>query len=291
MATDQEVGSQNIRSQVFNKTVKGFAEAMYKFKQVVTVESTAGWKNYFYRENPTALSAGGADSVKGVPRGSSYPQAYETWDRIQTVVQKYGLESVIPWEDLISDDVDVRQRTLFRIAEGVAKAVDDQIWIDLGGTGTLSAVTSFTLVGREWDLASATIIDDLMRAKTLIAQNNYDTTNLVALISPRDHRSIINYLASKGAQFPTIGSSVAMNGEMGNLAGIKLIVSNSVTASNALIVVPKICATWKELQSLTTTTIEDPYKSLTVRSAEVGVLQLTDPNAVIRIFGTQSSSA
>lgn len=296
MAYDQSEGTSDIRTQYYDKVVKGFAERAYKFKPILTIDPTSAWKNFFFRENPTALSGATTTGmtgnlVKGIPRGANFPQANETWEKVASTIVKYGLESNISWEDLISDEIDVKARTLMRIAEGVAKAVDTEIYSVLSESGTPTNIQSITIAavgaGRAWDVASAQIIDDLLQAKQLIAQYDYDVSSLTAFISPKDYRSIMNYLAEKGAQFPKIGESVASNGVMGNLSGINLVVSNNVTASQALIVVPKRCGTWKELVPLQTTTKEDPYKSLTIRSVELGATQLTDPKAVVLIRGTQ----
>lgn len=291
MAFDQQAGTQNIRTSIVDKTIKGFAERMYKFKQALTISPTSAWKNYFFRESPTPLDAQSGQRIRGIPRGAAFPQAVVTWERVLTVVEKYGLEDNIPWEDIISDDVDVKARTLYRIAEGVTKSVDDQIWAelhDIAGGGT--NIQSFSIsAGYQWDLASAAIIDDLLRARQKIAEYNYDTSDLMIFVSPKDYRSMMNYLASKGAQFPALGTEAALNGRAGRLAGVgTIIVSNSVTASQAIVVVPKICATWKEVYPLTTVTVEDQLKGLTVRCAEIGVTQLTDPKAVVLIQGTQA---
>lgn len=288
MTVDQQSATANMRTVFYDKIVKGFAEAAYKFKQAVTVSSSSAWKNYYWRENSSALTAQTGNAIKGIPRGANFPQAVVEWERVLTTIEKYGLEDNIPYEDLISDDVDVRNRTLFRIAEGVAKAVDDEIWNTLTESRSVSNIQTIAITSRFWDVASAAIIDDLLQAKQKIAEYNYDTSNLMAFVSPKDYRSIMSYLADKGAQFPAIGNEVASNGKQGRLAGIDLVVSNSVTASYALVVVPKICGTWKQLVPLTTETKEDPLKSLTVRSVEFGVTQLTDPKACVLISGTQA---
>lgn len=289
MAIDQQVGTANIRTSAYDKAIKGFAEAAYKFKQAVTTSSTNAWKNFFYRENSAALTAQSGNNIKGIPRGAAFPQAVVEWERVQTTISKYGLEDTIHWEDILSDDVDVEARTLFRIAEGVAKAVDDEIWNTLTESRVVSNIQSITISGgRTWDATSAAIIDNLLNAKQLIAQYNYDVSDLQAYVSPKDYRSIMNYLAEKGAQFPTIGASVATNGQQGQLAGIQLIVSNSVTASYALVLKPKVVATWKEMVPLTTSVDEDKFKSRTIRAVEMGVTQLTDPKCAVLIIGTQA---
>lgn len=290
MAYDTESGQINIRSSYFDKVVKGIAAASYKFKQAVTIIPTSAWKNFFYRENTAVLTGQTGNDVKGIPRGAEFPNAVPQWERISSTIEKYGLETTIAWEDILTDDVDVRDRSLIKIAEGVAKSVDDTIWAALTGETTIQSFTigksSASSTSGSWDESSAAIIDDLLQAAQKIAEYNYSTDNLMVFVSPRDKRSIMRYLADKGAQFPSIAQNVASNGKIMNLAGIDIIESNSVTASQALVVVPKRCATWKELVGLQTTTKEDAYKSLTIRAVEMGITQVTDPKAIVWIKGT-----
>ena len=292
-----EIGSSNLRKEVVDAAIKGFAANLYKFKQAVSVVSTSAWQNTYYTEASGALVGQTGNAVKGIPRGANFPQAVVEWTKKTKYIEKYGMEDSIFWEDILSDNIQVQSRTLYRIAEGVTNGVDIEIWDSLTEDRSPSEIQNFSIfsttaadAGRTWDVASAAIIDDLMHAKQLIGQFNYPTNNLMAFISEKDHRSIVKYLADSGAQFPTIGSDMATNGKVGKLAGINLVVSNNVTASYALVCVPKICATWKELTPLTTETIIDPFKSVKVRAVEQGVLQLTDPKACVLISGTQSTA-
>ena len=288
MGTDQEVASVVVRDQYFDKVIKQVAERAYKFKQALTISPTSSWKNFFYREGATPLAGLTGNAIKGIPRGADFPQAVVQWERIQAVIDKYGLENNIPWEDIISDSIDVKERTLFKIAEGVVKAVDDQIYTALtsdSGVTTLNIHSAYTN-GGGWNQASGAVIDNLMYGKQIIAENNYDVSNLMLFINPRDHRSLVKYLTDKGAQFPTVSSDKAMNGVVGNLVGITIVVSNSVTVSQALLVVPKRCGTWKELVPLTTITKEDAGKNLLVRSWEYGVTEVTDPKCIVVFKGT-----
>ena len=302
MAPSTEIGQTDLRAEVVDKVIKGFATASYKFKQAVSVVSTGAWQNTYYREASGALTGSGNNAVKGIPRGANFPQAVVEWEKLTSWVEKYGLEDNIMWEDILSDNVDVKSRTLYRIAEGVASAVDAEIWSvlseDRAGSATTATVDIQEVAlevasekGKYWDVASAAIIDDIMNAKQRIGQFNYPTSNLMMFISERDHRSIVKYLADSGAQFPSIGEEMARNGRVGKIAGVNLVVSNNVTASYALVVVPKICGTWKASVPLKTEVTVDPFKSVRVRAVEMGVLQLTDPKAVCVISGTQSRFA
>lgn len=295
-----QVATAEQRKRLYDAMVKGVTEKTYKFKNVVNVSPTSAWKNFFYREDPAVLTEPTGNAIKGIPRGANFPVAYAKWELIQKNIEKYGLEVNIPWEDIISSDFDVQSRQLIKLGERVAKAVDDQIWIDLGGTitnvGTNSDATtnrtqSFSVTARPWTSSSAAIIDDLMRAKQFIGEQYYPTGNLKLLINERSHRSILKFLTDKGAQFPQLSTNAAANGNVQSIAGFDIIVSNSATASNALVVVPQRCATWKELAPFQTETTEDPLRSVRIRCAELGVLQLTDPLAVVRIMGTEGTEA
>ena len=292
MGFDLEVGSEKLRAQYFDKTVKAFAAPEYKFKQALAIITTSAWTNYFFREDTTDLAGQSGNATKGIPRGAEFPNAVVNWERISGVIEKYGLEANIPYEDIWSNEIDVRDRTLKRLAMGVAKAVDDEIWVQItqnrGTNGDTNQIQSMAIAAQYWwDGSSGAIIDDMLQAKQKLAEENYNTSNLMCFISPKDHRSIMNYLAEKGAQFPTIGADVATNGNVGRIAGINLIVSNSVSASYALVVVPKICGSWKELYPLTTITKEDPLKSLVIRCAELGKTELHAPKTVFLIKNTQ----
>jgi hypothetical protein len=178
---------------------------------------------------------------------------------------------------------------MFRVAERVTKGVDDEIWNVLTESRAPTNIGSVIIgAGSNWDGTNAAIIDDIMNAKQQMAEQNYDTSNTVAFVSPKDYRSMVNYLTTKGAQFPQLGTTAASNGVVGTLAGTEIVVSNSVTSKYALVVIPKICATWKEAYPLSTETIVDPMKSVKIRACEIGVTQLTDPRAVVLISGTQA---
>ena len=288
MVYAESIGTENLRAEFVDKVVKQVAAPVYKFKQAVTISTSNAWTNTFFREDSTALTQPSGNAVKGIPRGAAFPQASVTWEKVNAYVSKYGLEENIFWEDILTNDIDVMARTIQRVTERVVKAVDDEIWTQLTtATGILevdlSADANYT-----WDGASAAIIDDLMNAKQQIGEYNYSTSNLMCFISEKDHRSVVNYLAEKGAQFPSIATEVTSNGRVGRLAGVQLIVSNSVAASHALVVVPKICATWKEAYALTSTLVDDPYRSKKLRVVEMGTTQVTDVKAICYISGTQA---
>jgi hypothetical protein len=287
--TFETVGQEILRKEVVDKALKGFALRMYKFKQVVTISRTGAWKNDFFREHPDELTAGRGVRIKGIPRGAAFPQAIPQWQRVATVIKKYGLEANIPWEDLISSDIDVRNRVLLRLSRGVTKAVDDEIYTRLTSDNDVQSIN--ITAGYEWNSASAAIVDNLEEAEEKIRDYDYPTDNLVVLINGRDKRSVMNYLVDKGNQWPRVAEAALtrQNGEIGRLGNFTFVVSNSVSASQAVVVVPKICATWKELYPLSSAINVESLKDSTIRVAELGVTQITDPKAIVVLNNTQAA--
>lgn len=283
-------GELELRKEVVDKAIKGVADATYTMKQAVSIETTGAWKNYFVREASTVLTGDTLHSQKGLARGENFPQAVVEWEKVPTWLEKHGLEENIFWEDILTNDINVQKRVLFKIGEGVAKSVDDEIFEILSEAQSPTNIHTFTISlasQQHWDQASCAIIDDLMRCKQMIGTYNYPTSNLMGFINQRDHRSMVKFVTDSGAQFDKLGDETARNGRVQGLVGIKLIVSNVVPASNALVLVPKLCGTWKQAVPLTTNVESDPFKSTRIRAVEMGVTQLTDPKAVCLIQGTE----
>lgn len=290
MAYDYQQGVVGLRAEVVDSMVKQTAARQYKFKQACAVVSTDAWTNTFFREQTTVPFGQAGNTVKGLPRNANFPQYTIGWDQVSCRIVKYGLEENIPWEDILSNSIDVQARTIIRITEGVVKAVDDQIWLDLTENGTAVNIQTVAItLGRCWDATSAAIIDDIMQASQKIAEYNYDNSDLLCFVSPYDKRYIMKWLIDKGSQFPTVATDTLRNGQIGKIANVTFIESNSVTTSAALIVKPKTCATWKELVSLRSDTTVDPYKSVRIRVVEEGATELTDPKAVVLIINTRAT--
>ena len=284
-----QVQEQELRAQAFDTAIKQTAAITYKFKQAVTEESTAAWQNTFYRETTTsALTAQSGNAIRALPRLANPPTNSVDWEQIDKYQEKYMFEDVISWEDILTNSINVQGRTLFRIAEAITKGVDDAIYSALTDTTTNTTINTVNIATTlYWDGTSAAIIDNLMNARQLIVEDGYSPENLMVFLSPKDHRSVMNYLAGKGAQFPLIGEQIATNGKVGRVAGFQLIEAVNVTASQALIVVPRLCATWKQAAPLQTNTTENPFISVRIRAVEIGACHVTDPKAICFVKGTQ----
>jgi len=278
--TFYEVGSDTVRATAYDLAIKQIANYTYKFKQLVSVTTSGSWKNYFFREQTAVLTGQSGNAIKGIPRGADFPNAVLSWEQVASRIQKYGLASTIDHEDIISNNIDMRNRTVLRIAEGVAKAIDTEIYAILSESGTPVNILTGALTGGYWDQTSAAIIKDLATMKAQVQAYYDNAADFAVVINPATAPNILHYIYEKGAQAQSAGSA-AFNGEIGNPAGVRVITSAVVPASYALFVVPKTCGTWKELMALSTDTKTDRFKGDTITVCEYGVTELHEPKQVV----------
>ena len=286
------VGMADLRAENVSKIVTGFALQEYRMKSLCLIQKSNSWKETYQKETKSELTASGTRNVEGVSRLANFPYGEVTWTEASSRLKKHAMEGVISWEDAVTNEIDVMQRTLLRIGRAVAKSVDDEIWDVLTEGQTASTINSLSITaGNEWD--SATIanrdpIQNILDAIKEIATDNYNPyQNGYLLLSPKDFSNLMgNANVRNAGQFWT--ADATRNGKVGQILGLNIIVSNSVTADYAAVVIAKEACTWKEAKPLTVQTIEDPGIKYTVRAWEVGCAQLKNPEAVCLIDNTQA---
>ena len=240
--TFYEPGEDVVRSTAYDTAIKQLASYSYKMKQLVSVVSSGSWKNYFFREQTDIPTGQSGNAIKGIPRGADFPNAVLSWEQVSSRIEKYGLSAMIDHEDLIAGNIDMRNRIVLRIAEGVAKAVDTEIYTVIS---TDVSIQTGTLYGGYWDESSAAIVKDLAFMKAQVKAYYDNAKDFAMVINPDAEPYVLHYLYEKGAQAMSVGEK-AFNGEIASPAGVKILTADIVPASYALFVVPKTCATWKE---------------------------------------------
>jgi len=278
-------GMADLRAENVSRIVTGFALQEYRFKQLCMVQSSNSWKETYFKETAADLTGGTGSAVQGVPRLAAFPYGEVTFTEASSRHLKHGMEGVISWEDAKTNEIDVIARTLLRIARAVAKSVDANIY------SALTTDTGNTVAASDnWDsatVANRNPIQDILNAIKLIQEDNYDPyTNGFLLLTPKDFANLMGNASIRNAgQFWT--SDVTKNGKVGKLLGLTMVVSNNVTADEAMVVIAKEAITWKSAQGLTVKTIEDPGVKFTIRAYEVGTAQVKNPDAVCTITNTQ----
>lgn len=278
----------DIRGLDIDKTVKGFALREYIFKNDCTVSSMSGDSVRWYQETASDLTATAPAVVANISPLSTFPTLEVSWTRNTSSVKKYAAKGFLSMEDSKSADVDIVARTLLRLTRAVVKQVDSDIWNVLTESQTPVNINSVTSTAA-WDAASGqNPFEDVAEALMDIEQYDYDTSNAVLYLSPKDKKSLLTWIVGQGAAFPGVSSEKLESGSLLRFAGCTIKVSNNVTADYAAVVVPQKACTWKSYQDTTAVSIEDKGVGTEYRVYELGVALLTDPKAVALISNTQA---
>ena len=282
MAADT-VGQIDIRGENIDRAVKGFALQTYKFKSICLVQSSNNWTETYYKETAADLSAAGSRSVEHISRLSKFPYGEVSWEKTSVQLRKYGMEGVVSWEDQKTNQIDVVTRETLRIGRAIAKAVDDAIYSAITNDSTIQTGAAVAT----WDATTASSRDpirDILTGIQKIEEQHYDVSSAVMLLSPHDYTSLM--MNSKVINNPSFKTAdVVSNGKVGQIAGLTIIKSTSVPADEALVIKGQKAATWKSVQDLTTEVIYDKLVRYRIRAVEVGVTQIRNPRAIVRLTG------
>ena len=282
------------RKQIWDKDIKGFAKKRYVMKEVVMNMSTSAWTNSFYQKTATSLTAGTGSTIKGISRGANFPAVVRGTTLVNSVIEQYGAEGVIYWQDILTSNLAIQAETILDVTDSIVNSVDAEIYSTLTEADTPSTINTVAITaGYEWDsvtIANRDPVQDLLNAVREITIDRYPILTSgqgFLIVNETDYANLMGN--SKVINHPTfkLANGIIKNGNLAMLAGLKIKVSPVVTADKALVLMAKRCGTWKQAQPLTVDIIKDPQKKYTIRCSEIGVTELTDPEAVCLITNTR----
>ena len=293
--TGDTTGEADLRSEYVDGAVKAVALMEYKLKTLCAVDSSSAWTESYYREDNAELVGGGVaapSNVKGIPRMAPFPYGESSWTKVSSLIEKYGMEGEISYEDKNLNNVPMIQRTLLRIGRAVSFAVDSQIAAAmLGNAGNEVAITAT----EEWDSATVANRDpvyNILQAIQMLRADNINalTGNGYICLNGTDYTNLLrNSKFTNNPSFKT--ADVVSNGVVGQVAGLKIMVTEALEATTpdvAYVVMAKEAMTWKQATPLTVLQIEDPGIKTTIRAFELGVCQVPAPNAICKITNTRA---
>jgi len=276
-------GMAEIRGIDIDKLAKGFADEEFIFKRFLTNATASAREVRWYKRTTGNLSPNAPQSLTSASRAR--PTVLErSWTRQTSYVKSYFVESpTISEEDIKDTDIDILAGNIRALVQAISSKVDADIFNVISEDQSPSDLNTFATTavgGDQWDGTSQDPIKDLMRAKRLIRQNNYNPEGGVALMDTLAHESLLVWLIStKGSSIPAFSSEKVVSGVVMELLGLKIVVSENVVTDNVLVFVPQRLATWKSFKGLTTRAIEEPLIGTKIRVKEEGIAILTDPKA------------
>ena len=175
---DVGVQSALLRSENVSALLKGFALQEYRMRELVMVESSSSDAETYFKETAADLEGGAGNAIKGVPRLAAFPNLDVSWNKATAYNLKYGGQASISYEDEKMASIAVVARTLLRVARAITKSVDTEIWNTLTENQSPSTINFFGLaLGYEWNASTISQrdpINDILKAKRLIEEDNYD---------------------------------------------------------------------------------------------------------------------
>lgn len=280
-------GMAEIRGIDIDKVAKGFAEEDMIFKRYCLETNTSAREIRWYQKTAGYLSGttttGMTSELMDNTDQLAMPTVVEqSWTRNTSYVRKYFVSSpVISEEDIKDSDIDVLLGNIHDLTRAIARRVDTRIWNVM--TESQSAVNiNHVAITNEWDdYSNCSPVADLMQAKAYIRTYGYDPEGAILFLNPNEHMYLINWLiATKGSSIPSFSSSTLEKGVVMEILGLKVVVSQNVTADYAAVVVPKQACTWKTFIPITARQVEEVGIGTRIRVWEEGEAILTDPKCV-----------
>ena len=282
-------GTADIRGIQISKILKGFADEEFMFKSLVTNATTSAREIRWYKRESGVLDTTDSEGMTGsrIDEGAELAlleTAEQKVERQTSRIKIFGLES--PWiseEDFMDTDVQIVALNQKQVPRAVVKSVNDNIYDVMSESQSPSDLNTFATTavgGDQWDAASfaAEIAMDVERAKTLIRENNYEPTHI--FLYPRAYEFVVAWLYAKGAQAPTVGSSIVQGQQLVTLFGLRVVVSNSVVTDSVWVGNPAQVVTYWQFSPLSVQTIYDErMAAYKVVVRERGIATLTDPKA------------
>lgn len=295
------VGEQDIRGIDHTMFVTGFADEDSLLKGLVTVTTTTDREIRWFQKTAGFLDSVDttgitASKIYNVPERALPTIIGPTWTQKTSRVKKFMVESeTISEEDLKDNDVQAMATTLRDLVRAVANQVDIRIYSTLieaaaatptvpNPTDTLTTVA----VADGWDdEVTGDPIKDILIGNRKIRAQSYDTNSIVLYINPIEHQNLMVYLISvKGSSIPAFSSQAVVKGQVMEILGNRVIVSQNATTDNALQFVENRSAEWRSFTAMVSHVIEDPGIGRKVRVLERGEGLLTNPKSVHQITDT-----
>jgi len=282
-----QVGQVDIRGENISKIVTVFAQKRFKLMPLLKQVNSSKLTETYYKEDPTILTAKGTRNIKGITRLSEFPSVQRSWTKVSADHFKYGAESLISMEDLRLNAFNVQARAINGIVESIVNSIDTAIYAALTAEASTSGTVASTAPWDDSTAANQNPVNDVLRGIQAMDENNYDAQeNGILLVNPHDYASLMqNSKVLNNPSFKT--ADVVSNGKMGQIAGLTIVKSTTVTDDEAMIIIRGLTATWQSAVGFETALIDKPGISTIIRSWQMGQIQITHPKAIYTITNTE----
>jgi len=283
-------GQALIRGINIDKVAKNYENEALIFKPMLSNSPTTAREVRWYQKTTGFLSLTAPAKISNIAPGAR-PFVVETsWTRNTTYTKKYMLDSpMINMEDESDSEVQVFLDNAKDVVEALAYDQDSDIWDVISENQSASTINSVT-TNAAWDATSGQDpFEDIMQAKQEIREETKRSIrNGVLLVSAKGEKDLLVWLVStKGSSVPSFASEKVGTGTLNNFAGLKVVVSENVTADYAMVADLKQAASYKQFKPLQTWIITEEGIGRKIRCSTNGVAILERPKFIALIDGTE----
>lgn len=281
----------DIRGINVTKLVTAFAEELNVLKKYCVNGTTTARQIRWQKKTAGFLDSADTTAITASQiantSAKSVPVAVEAqWTQQNSYVRKYFVESpVISIEDIKDTQVSILATNIHDLTRAVARQVDARIYAAITGDGDILTGAS-TQDGWD-DVATGDPIKDITVAMQQIRAQSYDPHGGILYINSIEHKNLINYLISvKGSSIPAFSSEKVRSGEVMEILGLKVVVSENATTDQALIFIPQTTAMWMTFTPITSAVVDDPGIGKKIRIWEEGECLVLNPKSAYLITDT-----
>ncbi len=283
-------GQALIRGLNIDKVSKDMLEEASIFKKEVKNESTSSREIRWYQKTSGLLTATTPAKISAIAYGARPFILKRTWTRNTSFTKKYLLDSeMIDMEDETDSDVQVFLNTAEDLTDAVAFDRDKDIWNVTSESQSPSLINDVTSVAA-WDATSGqNPYLDVAVAEQLIREGTNRNPVLKLYLSPKDHKSLKNWLVTvKGSSIPGFSSQLVENKPLLMFDGKQVVISDNVTADFAMVGNLERSTIYKEFMGLRTWIITEEGIGRKIRIGTNGIALLVRPEYNALISNTQA---
>lgn len=287
------IGQAEIRGINIDKLAKGFADEDSIFKGLTTVSTATAREIRWYKKTAGFLDSTDTSGITAsqieTSEGSRPVVIGQTWTRTTSYVKKYFVESEwITEEDIKDSDVDVLGTMVRDLVRAVANQVDKRIYNVITEDQSPSNINTTSATGTGWDdTTNGNPILDILNGQQKIRSYSYDPMQAVIVMNSIEHKHLINFIITvKGSSIPQFANEKVRNGQVMEILGNGVIVSENAVTDSVAQWIPGRSASWKAFMPITTAVKTEEGIGRKIRVWEEGECLLHDPKSVHLITDT-----
>jgi len=236
-----------------------FEEALI-FKSLISSAPTKSREIKYWVKTSGYLTLTAPAKLSNIAPGARPFVAETSWTPTTVYSIKYMLDSpMINMEDESDSEVQVFRDNAKDVVEAIANDVDGDIW-DVISENQSADLINAVAANAPWAAASGQDpFEDIMQAKMEIRQETKRSIrNGVLLLNAQGEKDLLVWLVStKGSSVPNFASEKVGTGTIDNFAGLKIVVSENVTATFAFVGDLKQAAEYRTFKPLQTWIISE----------------------------------